>query len=114
MATPDSKQPCVKDGSRQRRFCVVLDQDDLEKVLVAVSLAGKGLSRGYHTWLLLVGNGTRCEELHGPEFPIRPVLAAFVEEGGELRACGGSRAAGQGRPLSLARGLKAEDFGRLL
>lgn len=97
----------------RRKLCVVLDENDRTKALVALSLAGKGLGMGFHTWLLLVGQGVRSEELHAPEFPIRTVLAAFLEEGGELRACAGDGAL-PARVPSLAKSLDPEAFGRLL
>ena len=67
---------------------IVLHSTDAEVVFNAIRLANYSLSEKDEVRLFLLASGVEYENLHSDKFPIIDLAQSFLDQGGQLLACG--------------------------
>jgi len=67
---------------------IILETNDLEKAWNAFRFATTALKRDHDVKVFLMGEAVECETIGNEKFDVSNQLEIFVEEGGELLACG--------------------------
>ena len=67
---------------------IVVYSDDPEVVWNAFRLGVFGLQQGDQAKAFLLARGVECEVLDTAQFPVSEQMQAFVDQGGEILACG--------------------------
>jgi len=67
---------------------MVVYSDDPEVVWNAFRLGVFGLQQGDQAKAFLLARGVECEALDTEQFPVSEQMQAFVDQGGEILACG--------------------------
>ena len=67
---------------------IILETKELEKAWNAFRFAITAMKRDHPVKVFLMGEAVECEEIGNEEFDVSNKLEKFVDEGGELLACG--------------------------
>ncbi|MEY7851133.1 DsrE family protein [Natrarchaeobius sp. A-rgal3] len=67
---------------------IVLETADPERAWNAFRFGITALEDGHEVSVFLLGEGVEAEEITDDEFDVRDRMAAFVDAGGDLEACG--------------------------
>jgi uncharacterized protein involved in oxidation of intracellular sulfur len=67
---------------------IILETKEYEKAWNAFRFAVTARKQGHEVKLFLMGEAVECEGLTHEKFNVDQQLKAFVEEGGEIMACG--------------------------
>jgi sulfur relay (sulfurtransferase) complex TusBCD TusD component (DsrE family) len=67
---------------------IVLNTNDPEEVWNAFRFGNVALKKGYAVKFFFLGKGVEAEDIKSERFPVREQLKAFVENKGDLLACG--------------------------
>ncbi len=67
---------------------IVLHSTDAEVVFNAIRLANYSLTEKDEVRLFLLASGVEYENLHSDKFPIIDLAQSFLDQGGQLLACG--------------------------
>lgn len=67
---------------------IILETKDPERVWNGFRLANTALDAGHHVETFLLGNGVEAPDLDHEKFNPHGVMVKYVNEGGEVFACG--------------------------
>lgn len=67
---------------------VILSTNDAEEVWTAFRFANVALKENHAVRVFLVNKGVEAEDIKSERFPVREQLQIFIENKGELLACG--------------------------
>jgi sulfur relay (sulfurtransferase) complex TusBCD TusD component (DsrE family) len=67
---------------------IILETKEYEKAWNAFRFAVTARKTGHEVKVFLMGEAVECENLHHEKFDVSGQLKAFLDEGGEILACG--------------------------
>ena len=67
---------------------IVISSNDAETVWNAFRFANFALNSGDEVRIFLIGKGVECEKIEDEKFNVREQMEIFVNNGGEIYACG--------------------------
>ena len=67
---------------------IVISTNDSEEVWSAFRFANVALKEGHSVRVFLVNKGVEAEDIKSERFPVKEQLQSFIENKGELLACG--------------------------
>lgn len=67
---------------------LIVETDDPERIWNAFRLANEALEAGHEVETFLLGDGVTAPDMQAEKFNPRGVVRKYVNEGGELLACG--------------------------
>lgn len=67
---------------------IILNTNDPETAWNALRLANEMHKRGNEVSIFLLGNGVELENIQDKQFDVHKELTKFLDNGGDLRACG--------------------------
>lgn len=70
------------------KITVILETKEPEKAWNAFRFGVKAVENGHEVRLFLLGEAVECEGVVHPGFDVPGQMAAFVEKGGSILACG--------------------------